>query len=72
MLKFQIHRLLEDRHKSLYWLAKETNISYPTLHKIMNNQTISIKLDILEKLCDTLNCSLDQLLLKDVPDPTDK
>lgn len=62
MLKFQIDKLLQQKNKSLYWLAKETGISYPTLHKIMNNQTVSVNLDILEKISKTLEISLDELL----------
>lgn len=62
MLKFQIDKILKQKEKSLYWLSKETGISYPTLHKIMNNTTVSVSLDILEKLCKALEIDLDELL----------
>ncbi|MBK1809167.1 helix-turn-helix transcriptional regulator [Clostridium sp. YIM B02505] len=62
MLKFQIEKLLSERDKSLYWLAKETGITYPTLHKIQNNQTVSVSLEVLGKLCIALNVDLNTLL----------
>ena len=65
MLKFQIDKLLKQKNKSLYWLSKETNISYPTLHKIMNNQTVSVSLEVLEKLSNALNVDIGDILKKE-------
>lgn len=54
--------LLEKKGKSLYWLAQETGISYPTLHKISKNETDSIKFSILELICKVLECRLEEFL----------
>ena len=65
MLIFQIEHILKDKNKSLYWLAKETKISYPALHRITTNKTVSVNLDVLERLCTALDVDLDTLLKKD-------
>ena len=57
-----LNELLEQKGKSLYWLAKETGISYPTLHKINKNETDGIKFNILELICKALECKLEELL----------
>lgn len=54
--------ILEKKKKSLYWLAQETGISYPTLHKLSKNETDGIKFSILEKICTALECELNELL----------
>ncbi|WP_252225305.1 MULTISPECIES: helix-turn-helix transcriptional regulator [unclassified Clostridium] len=52
-----IENLLKESNKSLYWLSKETNIPYPTLHKITKNKTESIKFDFIKLICEALNCT---------------
>ena len=61
-VKNNLSELLEKKGKSLYWLAQETGISYPTLHKISKNDTDSIKFSILELICKTLDCRIEELL----------
>lgn len=62
MIVFKLKQLLESKEKSLYWLAEVTGVTYPSLHKIINNKTSSIKLHILEKICDALECNISDLL----------
>ena len=57
MIRVNLEQMLKERGKSLYWLAQESEISYPTVHKLVNNKTSSISFDVLEKLCTLLNCS---------------
>jgi putative transcriptional regulator len=61
MIKNNIDALLEKNNKTRYWLAKEINLAYPNLVKLANNETSSIKLELLEKLSLALNCTLDEL-----------
>lgn len=60
-LKNHIDELLEIKGKTRYWLAKEINISYNALCKLANNQTESIKFEVMNNICRALNCTLDQL-----------
>lgn len=63
-MKFNLRELAAKKEYSLYHIAKVTNISYPTLHKIANNQTTRVDLETLEKLCNWLDCSVNDLLIK--------
>lgn len=67
VIKFTIDSILEQRHKeskdfSLYWLAKESKISYPTIHKIVNNKTSSVNLNTLEQICKALEVNIQDIL----------
>lgn len=53
----KINNILKEQEKSIYWLANEINITYSNCHKLINNSTTSIKFDIIEKICITLNCT---------------
>ena len=62
VIKLQLNELLKDREKSLYALAKETEISYNALWKISNGKVKGITFDVLEKICENLNCTPNDLL----------
>ena len=61
-IKNNLSGLLEKKGKSLYWLAQQTGVSYPTLYKINKNETDGIKFYILEAICNTLECRIEELL----------
>jgi len=60
-IKNNIDFLLSNLNKSRYWLAKEVGITYPSILKLANNETTSINFELMENLCLTLECSLDEL-----------
>lgn len=57
MIEIKIDKILERQNKSLYWLAQETGLSYPTIHRLVSGKTTSISFDTLEKICLALNCT---------------
>ena len=62
-MKNTIDLKLQELGKSRYWVSKETNITYPNIIKICNNQTESIKFSSLESICKALNCTLNDLFI---------
>jgi putative transcriptional regulator len=62
-MKNNISQLLEKTNKTMYWLAKECDTTYPTIHKLTNNKTESIRFDLLEKICIALDCTPNELLI---------
>lgn len=60
-MKNNIDKLLELKGQSRYWLSKELNITYPNLKKLADNETTSIKFELMEKLCKALDCTLNDL-----------
>jgi putative transcriptional regulator len=65
VITIQLDSILKKRDKSLYWLAQETGITYTNLWKIKNGKVKGITFDVLEKLCNTLDCKPNDLLKTD-------
>ncbi len=61
-INVKINELLKEKQKTRYWLAKEIGMTHQNLTKLANNQTESIKFSYLEKLCDVLECSPNDIL----------
>lgn len=61
-INIKINKLLEEKQKTRYWLAKKIGMTHQNLTKLANNQTESIKFSYLEKLCDVLECSPNDIL----------
>lgn len=55
-MKVMIDDILKKQNRTRYWLAKETEITYPTIKKLCDNKTESITFYNLEKICKSLNC----------------
>ncbi len=55
--------LLKKRGWSLYRLAKEAKISYPTALALFHNRSRMFSAAVLEKICRALNCSPGDLLV---------
>ena len=62
MIIAKINHALEIRGKTLYWLANETGLSYPTVHQLANEKNTSVSFITLNKICRALECSLNDIL----------
>jgi putative transcriptional regulator len=63
VITVKLKDLLEKQGKSIFQLHKETNITYPTLHKMASGKGEGISFKVLEKLCEKLGCFPSDLLL---------
>jgi putative transcriptional regulator len=63
MLKIKLNELLEQDGKTLYWLSKQTDISYNALSKISKNKVTRIELTTIERICLALKCSVSELIV---------
>ncbi len=61
MILNNIDRLLEQKDKTRYWLSKEVKVAYPNIVRLANNETTSINFSLMENLCLTLECTLNDL-----------
>ena len=64
-MKISIKQKLNEKGMSRYELAKRIGVTYPTITSIYNEESTSIKFEILEAICKELNCSLDEILIFD-------
>lgn len=68
MVKFRLAVLLAEREMTRVQLARLTEIRPNTISNLCNNRAESIKLVHLERICETLNCTFDDLMIC-VPQP---
>lgn len=59
---------LEKQGKSQYWLSKETGIAMSTLSRLCSNKTTKVDFIVLQKICDTLDCDITDILSKEKDD----
>lgn len=62
MIKINIDKILEQQDKSIYWLAKETDISYNNLLNLIKGRNKSISFEVLEKICLALDADISDIL----------
>lgn len=62
-MKVKLSDVLKNKGKSIYWLHNQTGISAATISRICNNKTTSIQFSVLDKICETLNCNVSDILI---------
>ena len=65
MVYLNIKELLKEKRKSKYWLVKEMESDYQTIGAMMENQTISIRFETIDKLCRILECDPKDLIKRE-------
>jgi putative transcriptional regulator len=62
MIKVHIERLLRERERSFYWLAKETGVSHTTLWRLKKDKAQGITFNTLQSICAALKCQPGDVL----------
>ena len=63
MIKTNIQNLLNKKGKTRYWLVKKMQTTYKTVNKLCDNTLTGLQLETIEKLCDILECSPNDLFI---------
>lgn len=61
-MKITLNQVLEDKGISQNQLAKDTGISVETIRNFKNNKTLRVSFDVLEKICNYLNCDVENVM----------
>ena len=61
MIKMNVQKLLNEKKKTRYWLVKEMQTTYKTVNKICDNTLTGLQLDTIEKVCEILECTPNDL-----------
>ena len=61
MIKLRVLDILAEQNHSKYWLYIQMNLSYQNFNRLVNNETRAIRYENIEKLCNILNCTPDDL-----------
>lgn len=69
MVKLNVVELLKQKGKTKYWLFNQLNnigtISYTNFNNLIESKTQSIKYENIEKLCNILECSIEDLFTRE-------
>lgn len=72
MVNFRLKRLLEERGFTQVELSRKTGIRQPTISAICNNAIKELPINVLEKICDFINCGPGDLIELVSPENLDK
>lgn len=61
-MKIYLKQLVYNNCMSLKQFSEKFNIPYSTIHGISANKRPHVQLNTLEKICKSLNCTLDDLI----------
>lgn len=56
-----VQQLLDEKGKTRYWLVKQMQTTYKTVNKICDNTLTGLQLETIEKLCQILECTPNDL-----------
>lgn len=68
MIRIKLEDILKTKDKSMYWLAKKTDLTYTAIYKIVNQQTEGIQFHTLEEIMKILNINSFDDILEIIPD----
>ena len=65
MIKIRINEVLEQKGRTLYWLAKEADLRYQTVWNLAKGDQTKLHLDALDRICEVLECQPGDLLVRE-------
>lgn len=71
MVRIHLSRLLGERRMSQKTLSELTGIRPNTISEWYNEITVSLKVEHIDRICEALDCSLDELI-EVIPNKTPK
>ena len=63
MVELNVLPLLEKQGRTKYWLYRQLNMSYQNFSRMIRNETKSIRYEIIEILCQVLECTPNDLFV---------
>ena len=71
-IRMALNDLLQERGRSLYWLAKQMGTDYTTMHRFKSGKAGGVTFEMLGRICEALECTPDDLLVIDEEKPESK
>lgn len=64
-MRVVLQETLDRKGYSQYWLSKHTGITMSAINNLCNGKTSRIDFSVLQKICDALNCDVDDIIQAD-------
>lgn len=61
MIRLRVLEILNEQQHSKYWLYKQMEMSYQNFNRMVNNETSSIRFELLDKMSNILNVPVGDL-----------
>lgn len=61
-INIKLNDIMEKRNISTYELSTKTQIRFQTIQALRENKSLRIDLELLSKLCFSLNCKVQDIL----------
>lgn len=65
MVRLRVLEILNEQQHSKYWLYKRMEMSYQNFNRMVNNETSSIRFDLLDKMSNILEVPIGELFEQD-------
>lgn len=59
---FKLGKIMHDKNISINKLATDTNIDFKVVKRIMTGELVRMDIFVLDRLCNYLECSLNDLI----------
>lgn len=59
---FKLRNILYDRNISINKIMKDTNTDFKVIKRIMSGDLVKIDIFVLARICDYLNCSIEDII----------
>lgn len=63
MIYLNVKDILAKKNESKYWLVQQMESDFQSVTDMMNNKTISIRFETIEKLCRILECTPNDIFI---------
>lgn len=60
-----LQETLDKKGHSQYWLSKHTGITLSAINNLCNGKTSRIDFAVLQKICNALNCNVEDIIQAD-------
>ncbi len=64
MIVSKLSRIMGDRRVNMHQMSRDTGIGRSTIHRLYHNQSKQIELDVLDKICEYLDCEITDVLVR--------
>ena len=64
MIEIKLEQLLNGRGMTAYALAKQAGLHQSVIAKFRHNEAKAVRLDVLERICNVLECEPGDLLVR--------
>ena len=64
MVYLRVNEILKEKNKTKYWFINNMGGSYQSLSKLLDNETISIRFDTLDRICEVLDCEISDIIVR--------